>query len=48
MLRVKDFTMYFAIHGEIANYCMESQKHYTYLSSSNAVDADVSRPHAET
>lgn len=48
MLHAKDFKKSFEIHQELVSYCSEYKMHYTYMSSSNAIDGDVSRPHYET
>lgn len=47
MLHSKDYEHSFNIHTELTNYCKSSNKHYTYMSSSNAIDGDVSKPHYE-
>jgi dTDP-4-dehydrorhamnose reductase len=47
MLHAKDYVSSFQVHCEIANYCKTTSKHYTYMSSSNAVDGDVTRDHYE-
>jgi dTDP-4-dehydrorhamnose reductase len=38
----------FAFHQNLIGYCNENGARYVYASSSNAVDADVSKPHPET
>ncbi len=48
MLHAKDYERSFKIHVDLADYCKESAKHYTFMSSSNAIDGDVSKPHYET
>jgi len=47
MLHAKDFERSYDIHCQLVQFCKESKKHYTYMSSSNAMDGDVTRAHFE-
>ncbi len=46
-LHSKDFDRSFEVHVALAQYCKESGKHYTYMSSSNALDGNPTKPHYE-
>jgi dTDP-4-dehydrorhamnose reductase len=47
MLHSKNYDRSFEVHCNTADYCKDTNKHYTYMSSSNAIDGDVTRPHYE-
>lgn len=47
MLHSSDYKRSKIINEELSNYCIDNGIHYTFMSSSNALDGNPSRPHEE-
>lgn len=47
MLHSKDFELSDKINQQLSEYCLKSNIHYCFISSSNALDGDPSKPHHE-